>query len=191
MTVFVTLLPDVIRRRFGQILYISSLKSLHMYYRFGKAFYYFSIVIFLFFLLYFYSALPEQVYFQLDAADRWPKGTYFYGMISLFVIFNLISLLPPKLLETKSWKKLHRLFPIGDPFRDYLLTWFYSFGGVLNLSLGMMVFYTHSINNQQEITADQFSVFFYLIPALLLVWIIALFLLFVGKTKKLQNPSEY
>ena len=109
-------------------------------------------------------------------------------MISLFVIFNLISLLPPKLLETKSWKKLHRLFPIGDPFRDYLLTWFYSFGGVLNLSLGMMVFYTHSINNQQEITADQFSVFFYLIPALLLIWIIALFLLFVGKTKKTSKP---
>lgn len=161
-----------------------------MYYRFGKASYYLSIIFFLFFLLYFYSALPERVFLQPDASNAWEKGSFFYAMVTLFVILNGISLFPPKLLETKSWKKLHRVFPVGDPYRDYLLTWFYSFGGVLNLSLAMMIFYTHSINNQQEITSDQFNFFFYLIPVLLLIWIIALFLLFVGKTKQIQNPSE-
>ncbi|NVJ86112.1 MAG: DNA topoisomerase IV [Algoriphagus sp.] len=165
-----------------------------MYYRFGKAFYFLSILFFLFFLLYFYSALPEQVSLRPSSEGeetfRWSRGNFFYGMVALFVLFNAIALLPPKMLETKTSMKLHRIFPKGDPFRDYILTWFYSFGGILNLSLGMMVFYTHSINNQQEIGSDQFSFFFYLIPILLAVWVLALFLLFVGKTKQLQNQSE-
>jgi hypothetical protein len=162
-----------------------------MYYRFGKAFYYLSILLFIFFLLYFYSALSETVGLSIEengSVNRtWHKGTFFYGMVAVFVIFNGIILYPPKSLETKSNKKLHRIFPIGDPYRDYFLTWFYSFGAVLNFSLALLVFFVHSINNQDEIATSQFSFFFYMMPTILVVWVIGLFVLLIGKFKQVQK----
>jgi hypothetical protein len=162
-----------------------------MYYRFGKAFYYFSILAFIFFLLYFYSALPEHVGIGMDEngeLDRtWAKGTFFYGMVGAFIVLNLVVLFPPKSLETKGNKKFHRAFPVGDPYRDYLLAWFYSFGGVINLSLGLLVFYIHSINNQEEIASSEFNFWFYLMPIILFVWVLGLFLLFIGKFKSVKR----
>lgn len=162
-----------------------------MYYRFGKAFYFVSILLFIFFLLYFYSALPETVGLSIDENGTiirdWEKGNFFYGMVAAFVIFNGIILYPPKSLETKSNKKLHRIFPVGDSYRDYFLAWFYSFGGVVNLSLALLVFFVHSINNQEEISSSQFDFFFYLLPAFLVVWVIGLFVLLFGKFRQVQN----
>lgn len=162
-----------------------------MYYRFGKAFYFFSILLFIFILLYFYSALPETVGLgvnQNGSVDKiWNKGTFFYGMIAAFVIFNGITLYPPKSLETKSNKKLHRIFPIGDSYRDYFLAWFYSFGGILNLSLALLVFFIHAINNQDEISPSKFSFFFYIMPVVLLVWVIGFFVLLISKFKQVQK----
>lgn len=164
-----------------------------MYYRFGKAFYFLSILLFLFFLLYFYSALPENVGLSIDESGsinrNWEKGSFFYAMVAAFVVFNAVIIYPPKSLETKSNKKLHRIFPIGDPYRDYFLAWFYSFGGVLNMSLALLVFFVHSINNQEEIATSKFTLFFYLLPALLLMWVIGLFVLLVGKFKQVQRGN--
>ncbi len=164
-----------------------------MYYRFGKVFYFVSILLFVFFLLYFYSALTETVGLSIGengTVDRVvEKGTFFYGMISAFLVLNAITLFTPKSLETKSNKKLHRIFPIGDPFRDYILTWFYSFGGIINLSLALVVFFVHSINNQEVIATNQFSFFFYLMPALLALWVIGLVVLLVGKFKQIQKGA--
>ena len=164
-----------------------------MLYRFGKAFYFFSLFGFIFLLLYFYAAMPEGVGFSTNElgsiTDRVPKSNFFYGMIAFFVILNLIVLVPPKLLETKTHKGLSRIFPIGDVYRDYYLCWFYSFGGVLNISLIMMVFYIHSINNQNEIATSEFTFFFYLAPALLVLWVIGLFAILIGKFKQIQQPS--
>jgi hypothetical protein len=164
-----------------------------MYYRFGKATYFLSVLLFIFVLLYFYSALPEQVSVQMDKLGNstWDiqKASFFYGMICLFVLFNLMVLLPPKLLETKTHQGLRRIFPVGDVFRDYFLAWFYSFGFVLNLSLGLMVFYAHSINNQNEIASSDYNVFFYSVPVLFLVWVIGFFLILIGKFKQVQQKS--
>lgn len=164
-----------------------------MYYRFGKAFYFLSILLFLFFLLYFYSALPETVGLSIDESGsinrNWEKGSFFYAMVATFVIFNAIIIYPPKSLETKSNKKLHRIFPIGDPYRDYFLAWFYSFGGVLNMSLALLVFFVHSINNQEEIATSKFTLFFYLLPAFLLLWVVGLFVLLIGKFKQVQKGN--
>lgn len=161
-----------------------------MIYRFGKAFYYLSVLAFIFFLLYFYSALPEMVGIGISDAGEvnreWEKGTFFYGMIGSFIVLNLVTLFTPKSLETKANKKLHRLFPIGDVYRDYLLGWFYSFAGWINLSLAVLVLYVHSINNQEEITVSSFTFWFYILPSLLFIWVIGLFILLVGKFKSVQ-----
>lgn len=162
-----------------------------MYYRFGKAIYFLSVLVFIFFLLYFYSAMPEKVGLSVDENGlvnrSWQKSTFFYGMVAFFLIFNAATLFLPKSLETKTNRKLHRIFPIGDPYRDYLLTWFYSFGGLINLSLGLGALYVHAINNQEEISASSFSFWFYLMPVLLVLWVIALFVLILGKFKSIQR----
>lgn len=164
-----------------------------MYYRFGKVFYFSSVLFFIFLLLYFYAALSETVGLGIDESGTlirvFEKETFFYGMIVIFLILNAVTLFTPKSLETKSNKKLHRIFPIGDPFRDYFLTWFYSFGGMINLSLALLVFFVHSINNQEVIATNQFNFFFYLMPALLVLWGIALFVLLVKKIKQVQKGA--
>jgi hypothetical protein len=107
-----------------------------MYSRFGKVFYFFSVLVFLLALLYIYAALPEQIGFRLDNQGGilrdFEKNSFFYGLAFGFLLLNLVTLYTPKTLETKTNQKLHRLFPVGDPFRDYLLAWFYSFGGWVN-----------------------------------------------------------
>lgn len=165
--------------------------TLFMYYRFGKAFYFVSILAFIFFLLYFYSAMPEQIGISIDEGGvlnrDWDKGTFFYGMIAVFLVLNAVTIYTPKSLETKANKKMHRIFPIGDPYRDYLLAWFYSFGGVINLSLAILSLYVHAINNQEEIGASSYNLWFFLMPALLAVWVVALFVLLIGKFKAVQR----
>jgi hypothetical protein len=162
-----------------------------MYYRFGKAFYFISVLFFIFILLYFYSALAETLGLGMEEdgsiSRTWGKDAFFFGMIGAFVALNLATLYTPKSLETKTNKKLHRIFPIGDPYRDYFLFWFYSFGGLVNLSLALLVFFVHSINNQDTIATSKFTFFFYLMPALLLMWVIGLFFLLMGKFKQVQK----
>jgi hypothetical protein len=162
-----------------------------MYYRFGKAFYFISILVFIFFLLYFYSAMPEQVGISIDENGtlnrNWDKGTFFYGMIAAFLVLNAATVYTPKSLETKTNKKMHRIFPIGDPYRDYILAWFYSFGGVINLSLAILSLYVHAINNQEEIGASSYNLWFFLMPILLFVWVVGLFIVLVGKFKAVQR----
>src|SRR5690606_6756289 len=108
---------------------------------------------------------------------------------AIFIIVNVIILLPPKLLETKNHQGLTRIFPIGDKFRDYYLGWFYSFGGILNMSLGMLVFYTHAVNNRVGVAASQFNFFFYLVPGLIAVWVFGLFAILMGKFNQVKNNS--
>jgi hypothetical protein len=161
-----------------------------MYYRFGKFFYFFSVLIFLFALLYFYAALPEQIGFSLDDQGQllrdYAKSTFFYGLISGFVLLNVATVYTPKTLETKTNRKLHRLFPIGDPYRDYLLAWFYSFGGWVNLSLTLAALFVHAINNQEEISASAYNLWFLVMPVVLFVWMGALFVLLFKKFKSTQ-----
>ena len=161
-----------------------------MYYRFGKVFYFFSVLVFLFALLYFYAAIPEQIGFRLDDQGillrDFAKSTFFYGLALGFFILNLITIYTPKTLETKANRKLHRLFPIGDPYRDYLLAWFYSFGGWVKLSLSLAALFVYAINNQDEISASSFAFWFFLMPIILFVWVVALFVLLFKKFKSTQ-----
>lgn len=135
--------------------------------------------------------MPEKVGIRVDeggSVERTlEKGTFFYGMIIAFILLNAAVIFPPKSLETKTNKKFHRLFPIGDPYRDYILGWFYSFGAIVNWSLGLLTFYIHTLNNQEELDPGKYNVWFYVIPSLLLIWILGLFMLFIGKFKAVKQ----
>ncbi|WP_373524048.1 DNA topoisomerase IV [Aquiflexum sp.] len=162
-----------------------------MYYRFGKVFHFLSILLFIFVFLYIYSALPDQVIYEFDnqggTSKIISKNTFFYIGIILFVVLNVILIAPGKLIENQATKNLKRLFPIGDIFRDYMLTWIYSFVGIINFSLCIMSLFVHSINNQNEISSGDFNFFFYLIPVFFVVWIVGLFWILLQKFKSLQS----
>jgi uncharacterized membrane protein len=162
-----------------------------MYYRFGKVFHFLSVLIFIIIFLYTYSALPDQVAYEIDSQGSISKiiskNTFFYSGIILFLILNVILITPGKLIENQSTKNIKRLFPIGDVFRDYMLTWIYSFVGIINISLCIMSIFVHSINNQNEISSGEFNFFFYLIPVFFVVWIVGLFWILLQKFKSLQS----
>ena len=161
-----------------------------MYYRFGKVFYFLSVLVFLFSLLYFYAALPEQIGFRLDDDGSilrdYAKSMFFYILVLGFFVLNLVTIYTPKTLETKTNQKLHRLFPVGDPYRDYLLFWFYSFGGWVNVSLTLGALFVHAINNQEVLSASSYNLWFYLMPIVLFIWLGGLFVLLFKKFKATQ-----
>ena len=162
-----------------------------MYYRFGKVFHFLSVLIFIFVLLYTYAALPDQVAYEIDSqgaiSKMISKNAFFYAGIILFVVLNVSLITLGKLIENQGTKNIKKLFPIGDIFRDYMLTWIYSFVGIINISLCIMSLFVHSINNQNEISSGDFNFFFYLIPVFFVVWIVGLFWILVKKFKSLQS----
>lgn len=164
-----------------------------MYYRFGKVFYFLSILIFLITLLYWYASLPAMVGFQADelgvVVQQFEKSNFFYTMAGTFLILNLLVMYLPKSLETKANRKLHQFFPVGDPFRDYLLLWFYSFGGWVNLGLVLTGLFIHVINKLDNSNISDYRLWFFLLPLILMAWIIGLFVLLVKKFKTSQEGS--
>lgn len=165
-----------------------------MYYRFGKVFHFLSVLLFIFSFLYIYSALNELVVLEIseegEVVKSIGKNTFFYSGLLIFSILNVTLLTPAKLIEHQSTKNLKRLFPIGDEFRDYMLTWIYSFVGIINFSLSIMSLFVHSINNQNEISTGSFAFFFYLIPIFFVVWVIGLFWILLKKFTAIQKNNK-
>jgi hypothetical protein len=164
-----------------------------MYIRFGKVFHFLTIVTFLFVFLYIYSAFSETVAYSVDSEGKFlstlSKDTFFFIEIVVFLVCNLLIITPAKLIENQVTPKLKRMFPIGDDFREYILAWFYSFTGILNISLGLISFFIHRINHQEEINAADFNFIYYLVPILLVIWILALFWIFIQKVNSLKSRS--
>jgi hypothetical protein len=137
--------------------------------------------------------MPDYVAYELDengyTSKEISKSTFFYIGIILFALLNLVMVTVSKLIENKSTKTLRQLFPTGDKFRDYILTWSYSFTAVINVTLAVMTLFIHTINNQNEIGPDSYSFFFFLIPILFVVWIIALFWILLQKFNSLKSNS--
>lgn len=173
--------------------YISGLIQDLMYSRFSKAFYFLTIVFFLIVFLYIYSASREFVSYEVSDTGmplkQITRDMFFYITVTVFLVSNLILVIPAKLIELQYTLKLKRLFPRGDAFRDHMLAWIYSFTGILNISLVIIVFYIHSISNQNEIKSHEFNFFFYLIPVFFVLWVLGLFFILSKKMKQLRSGS--
>jgi len=161
-----------------------------MYSRFAKAFYLLSVLLFIVLFMYIYAALPEQVAYRFNelgqAVAAISRDTFFYIGLATFLVLNFILITPGKMIEKQSTMKFKRLFPVGDPFRDQILAWIYSFASIINVSTVIIAFYIHSLNNQEEIRAAEFNPFFYMVPFFFLVWIILLFVILGNKLKQVR-----
>ncbi|EPR69931.1 DNA topoisomerase IV subunit B [Cyclobacterium qasimii M12-11B] len=117
------------------------------------------------------------------------KESFFYITVVIFFVYNVLLIIPGKLIEMKNNTSLQRIFPVGDIYRDRILAWIYSFIGILNVCTCIMVFYIHSLTNQNEIRSSEYNVFFYIVPILLVVWVMALLFLLVGKMKQVKTGT--
>lgn len=162
-----------------------------MYYRFGKAFHFLTVLFFVFVFLYIYSALSDIIAYEVDEQGAWlnsfSKEQFFYIGIITFLVLNVLLVTPAKLIENQTFASFKRLFPKEDKFRDYLLAWIYSFIGIFNISLAILAFFVHSINNQNEISSGSFNVFFYMVPVFFVIWLVTLFWILIQKFKSLKT----
>ncbi|MEX2513669.1 MAG: DNA topoisomerase IV [Cyclobacteriaceae bacterium] len=162
-----------------------------MYTRFSKVFYFLSVGLFLFVFLYIYSAASEFVSYKVDEEGiplkQLTRNSFFYITLAVFLVFNVLMVIPAKLIELQYSLRLKRLFPKTDPFRDKMLAWIFSFTGILNVSAVMVILYIHSISNQNEISSSEFSFFFYMVPVLWLIWMVGLFYILGKKIKEMKG----
>ncbi|EIM77569.1 hypothetical protein A3SI_06419 [Nitritalea halalkaliphila LW7] len=161
-----------------------------MYFRFGKVFHFATVLLFIIIFLYLYASMPDRVAIEITA-EGYPlkelaKDTFFYTGIFIFLGLNVALLFPAKLIENGSISSIRRIFPRGDVFRDQMLTWMYTFVGILNLSMGLLTLFVHSLNNLNEVTSTTFDSFFYIIPVVITLWIGGLFYLIAQKFKAIQ-----
>lgn len=165
-----------------------------MYRRFSKAFYGLTILLFLLVFLYIYSASPEFVTYELSDTGlplkQFSKETFFYLFIGVFLVVNALLMLPAKMIEMEYTPKLRRVFPRGEGFRELVISWFYSFAAVLNISTVILIFYLHSITNQNEISSSEFNFFFYLIPVLIALWIGGFFYILVNRIRQVKSAAS-
>ncbi|GAB3658531.1 hypothetical protein GCM10028791_31570 [Echinicola sediminis] len=144
--------------------------------------------------MYIYSALPEQVSFELDAEGSPLKvigrDTFFYMGIGAFVILNVLLVTPAKMIESKATFNIRKLFQNGDPFKDHMLTWIYSFVAIINVSIVIVSLYIHGLNGDIDTFGKPSGFGLYLLPVFFLAWIIALFVILSTKMKAIKSNSE-
>ncbi|HSJ67120.1 MAG TPA: hypothetical protein VK921_05585 [Anditalea sp.] len=162
-----------------------------MYRRFAKAFHLLSVLLFIFIFMYIYASLPENVAYQVDSRgfpiESISRDSFFYIGIIVFVLLNILLIIPAKLIDKQATYNLKKLFPKHEPFTDQMLGWLYSFGAVLNITVAIIALHIHGINNQQELTSADFNPFYYMIPIFFIVWIIALFVILGRKLKQVRS----
>jgi len=165
-----------------------------MYRRLSKAFYILTILLFLFVFLYIYSASPEFVTYELSdrglPLKQFSKETFFYLFIGIFLVVNVLLMLPAKMIEMEYSQLFRRVFPRGEGFREQVLSWFYSFGAVVNIFTVTLIFYLHSITNQNEISSSEFNFFFYLIPVFIAVWIVGFFYILLNRIRQVKSTAS-
>lgn len=165
-----------------------------MYARLAKAFYFLSIFFFLISFLYIYSGSPEFVTYEVSERGfplkQISKDFFFYLIVGIFLISNILLVLPAKLIEMQYSPAIRRVFPVGDVFRESILAWFFSFTAILNLSTIVFVFYLHSLTDSDGSVGMGLKFFFYLVPILFVGWIGGLFYILATKIKHAKNQSE-
>ncbi len=162
-----------------------------MYSRLSKAFYFLSVFFFLIGFMFIYSSSPEFVTYELSdrglPLKQFSKETFFYLFLGVFVLSNILLIIPAKLIELQYNLTLKKLFPKGAKFRDRMLLWIYSFAAMVNLSTFILIFYLYRITNMEEFQDSSFDFFFYLVPVIFVVWIIGLFYILVQKMKEVNS----
>jgi hypothetical protein len=61
---------------------------------------------------------------------------------------------------------------------------------VVNIFTVTLIFYLHSITNQNEISSSEFNFFFYLIPVFIAVWIVGFFYILLNRIRQVKSTAS-
>ena len=141
--------------------------------------------------MFIYSSSPEFVTYEVSdrglPLKQFSKETFFYLFLAVFVLSNILLIVPAKLIELQYNLTLKKIFPKGGRFRDIILVWIYSFAGMVNLSTFILILYLYRITYLEEFQDSSFNFFFYLVPVIFVAWIIGLFYILVQKIKEVRG----
>lgn len=161
-----------------------------MYSRLAKVFFFTTILFFVVAFLYVYASLPEKVTYEINEQQNTLKemsrNVFFFVTLAILMGANLLIVVPAKMVENQVLTKTKGLFKKGSPFRESMLTWIYSFGGIFNVNLVVLLWYILLLNSFVKNESSGFSIIFYLVPLLLVGWIVALFVLLGKKIQQVQ-----
>jgi len=161
-----------------------------MYTRLAKAFYFLTVTFFIIAFLYIYASLPQNVVYEAGGTGPLDKqvsqDAFFFVSVAVFLVLNLLLVIPAKMIENQTIQSFKRFFRVGDAFRENMLSWIYSFAGIFNINLAILLVYILKINVMDGPASENLAFIFYLVPLLLMVWVIALFILLGKKIKQME-----
>ena len=165
-----------------------------MIFRFIKLIQIFSIIIFLGVLILVYAYLPQQVGFTVDRSgfinDHISREYFFYGMLVLFVISNILCIGLGKALEQIPAQ--HKTPQGGTVFfnaatKNAIIGWIKSFCIILNAVFIFGLMYIGMLNNTESIKGGNFGIFLFIGPVLVIIWI--LMLVFIIIRQKIKGTA--
>lgn len=165
-----------------------------MIFRFIKLIQIISIIIFLGVLVLVYAYLPQQVDFTIDRsglfAETISREFFFYGMLAIFVISNILCIGLGKALEQLPAQ--HKKPGGGAVFfnaatKNAIIGWIKSFCFILNAVFIFGLMYIGMLNNADSIKGDNFGLFLFIGPVLVIIWL--LLLVFIILRQKIKSAA--
>jgi drug/metabolite transporter (DMT)-like permease len=137
-----------------------------------------TIILFVAILAMVYAYLPVQV--QLIPSDQLTvvhREYFFYGVAGFFLLVNIII-----------WFLLKMVTPEMELKKgEELAAWFNGLPIVINLSIIFLIGFIGVMNNSNHIKASSYAYLNFLVPVLILIWIVG----FIYFLLKKNNPIHY
>lgn len=137
-----------------------------------------TIILFVAILAMVYAYLPIQV--QLKPSGQMylmHREYFFYGVAGFFLLVNIISWLLLKIVTpTMELKK-------GEEFA----AWFNGLPIVINLSITFLVGFIGVMNNANHIRASSYAYLNFLVPFLILIWMVGFIYFLLKKNNPVHN----
>ncbi|CAN5626139.1 hypothetical protein BH23BAC1_BH23BAC1_39690 [soil metagenome] len=141
-----------------------------------------------------YAYLPQEVGFTMDRsgllAEQISREYFFYGMLAMFVISNILCIGLGKALEQLPAQ--HATSGGGTVFfnsvtKNAVIGWVKSFCFILNAVFIFGLMYIGMLNNAESIKGNNFGLFLFIGPILVIVWI--LMLIFILIRQKIKSAA--
>jgi hypothetical protein len=152
-----------------------------MIFRFIKLIQIISVVIFLGVLIIVYAYLPQEVGFSQDRSGllihQISKEYFFYGMLTMFVISNVLCIGLGKALEhlpTRTATSGGGTVHFNAATKNAVIGWIKSFSFILNAVFIFGLMYIGILNNIESIKINNFGFFLFVGPVLVVIWLLML-----------------
>jgi hypothetical protein len=165
-----------------------------MIFRFIKLLQIISVIIFLGVLILVYAYLPQQVGFSIGRSgllsENISREYFFYGMLAAFVISNILCIGLGKALEqlpARTATPGRGAVFFNEATKNAVIGWIKSFCFILNAVFIFGLMYVGMLNNAESIKGNNFGLFLFIGPVLVVIWL--LLLIFIIIRQKIKSSA--